>query len=239
MRDFVISIAKGLRVIANFWIAEPSYKHLKIVRTYEIHFALKLIPMDVESIVEVGGGLGYQAMELKEAGFQVRSFDIDSSNYTLRKNDLVELYDGQNIPVSDASVDLIFSSNVLEHIPDIEGALAEQQRVMKDGGYCLHILPSVSWRFWTSVTDLIKKWYLSPPHGEHSLSIFQELFDFRVGTWKKRFEYAGFEVISVTPGGVFCTGNAILGERLSINARIMMAKLLGSQCNYFLLKKVS
>lgn len=237
MKNIIISVIKGLRAITTFWIGQPSYKHLRAVRSYEIQFSLKFIPSGVESIVEIGGGVGWQAEALLKSGYQVRSFDVESSNYAAEKNDLVKVYDGQSLPISDNSIDLIFSSNVLEHIPDTKGCLAEQHRVLQDGGYCLHILPSSSWRFWTSVTDLLKKWYLSPPQGELSSSIFQELFDFRAAAWVNRFKDDGFEVVQVVPGGIFYTGNAIFGERLGIKTRRIMANFLGSSCTYFLLKK--
>ncbi len=236
--SYMIFFIKRIRALATFWISEFSIKHLQLIRAYEIQFALRFIPADVKNIVEIGGGVGWQVKELKKHGFQVRSFDVESSNYAEKKNDLVELYDGKNLPIRDGSMDLVFSSNVLEHIADTRSTMLEQMRVLRQGGYCLHILPSTSWRFWTSFTDILKKWYLTPPHGELSDTLIGELLDFRRSAWKKRFTDSGFEVIKVVPGGIFCTGNAVFSERLGVKERKLLSRFFGSSCNYFVLKKL-
>jgi SAM-dependent methyltransferase len=48
---------------------------------------------------------------------------------------------GDNIPVSDNSQDFVFSSHVLEHMPDMIRALREWNRVVKPGGYVVMIVP--------------------------------------------------------------------------------------------------
>jgi SAM-dependent methyltransferase len=57
--------------------------------------------------------------------------------------------------VQNHSVDVIFSSNVLEHVPHIEEFEAELLRVLKPGGVAIHVLPTTSWRLWTSVAHPI------------------------------------------------------------------------------------
>ncbi|MDJ0711385.1 MAG: methyltransferase domain-containing protein [Woeseiaceae bacterium] len=44
--------------------------------------------------------------------------------------------------VPDSSVDLVYSRTVLEHIPvpDLESLLSEWRRVLKPGGFCIHII---------------------------------------------------------------------------------------------------
>ena len=44
---------------------------------------------------------------------------------------------------------MVFSSNVLEHVPHLTQLHAEIRRVLKPGGMCLHVLPTHAWRFWT------------------------------------------------------------------------------------------
>jgi SAM-dependent methyltransferase len=55
------------------------------------------------------------------------------------------------IPYRNDQFDLIFSSNVLEHIDDLDGILRETRRVLKADGVAVHILPTPAWRLWTSV----------------------------------------------------------------------------------------
>lgn len=47
------------------------------------------------------------------------------------------------IPLSDASVDFVFSNMVLEHVDDIDLTLKEINRVLKPGGSSLHLFPSI------------------------------------------------------------------------------------------------
>ena len=60
-------------------------------------------------------------------------------------------YDGARIPFADGVFDIVFSSNVLKHIADLERVQEELKRVLKDDGIAIHIVPSGTWRFWTNV----------------------------------------------------------------------------------------
>lgn len=102
-------------------------------------------------ILEIGGGTGYQARRLSEDGFSVQSIDIPSSNYVGQTEFPVQPYDGRNIPFPDSSFDVVYSSNVLEHVRDLPYLEAEMKRVLKPGGYCVHVMPSASWRLWTNI----------------------------------------------------------------------------------------
>ena len=46
------------------------------------------------------------------------------------------------IPLEDASVDLVWCSEVLEHVPDTAGLLSEVRRVLRTGGRLLVTTPS-------------------------------------------------------------------------------------------------
>jgi SAM-dependent methyltransferase len=100
------------------------------------------------SIVEIGGGGGWQARLLADAGFAVRSFDLAGSQYSAHRVFPIEDYDGYSIPAADASFDVAFSSNVLEHIAHVRAFQAELHRVLKPDGIAVHLLPTASWRLW-------------------------------------------------------------------------------------------
>jgi ubiquinone/menaquinone biosynthesis C-methylase UbiE len=108
-------------------------------------------------VLEFGAGNGWQASLLQEAGCRVEAIDVEVGERTFAR---VQQYDGRTIPFGNASFDAVFSSNVLEHVRDVPHSLAEIRRVLRDGGRGVFILPSVSWRFWTSVTaypELLKR----------------------------------------------------------------------------------
>ena len=102
-------------------------------------------------MIEIGGGAGWQAQAFAATGYSVRSFDLPNSQFSDKRVFPIEDYDGRHIPVADASFDLAFSSNVLEHIADAERFQVELRRVLKPGGIALHILPSATWRLYTSL----------------------------------------------------------------------------------------
>jgi ubiquinone/menaquinone biosynthesis C-methylase UbiE len=103
-------------------------------------------------ILEIGGGSGFQASVVASWGHRLMSIDLPERPFPPPYLFPVEDYDGVNIPAPDASFDLIFSSNVLEHVTRLPPLLAEMRRVLKPDGLALHILPTPAWRFWTSLT---------------------------------------------------------------------------------------
>jgi SAM-dependent methyltransferase len=99
----------------------------------------------------LGAGSGYQASLLAARGCDVTALDIathppDRSTYFP-----VQEYDGRTIPLPDSSVDVVFSSHVLEHVDSMPPLLGEMRRVMRRDAIAIHVVPSSTWRIWTSV----------------------------------------------------------------------------------------
>jgi SAM-dependent methyltransferase len=125
-------------------------QHLHDIRSYELNRALRLIPSH-SKILEIGAGAGWQAKTLAEEGFSVVAIDVPGTQYAQERLWPVLEYEGIDLPFRDACFDLVFSSHVLEHISHCEQFQAELRRVLKPNGIAIHILPSGTWRFWTSV----------------------------------------------------------------------------------------
>lgn len=103
-------------------------------------------------LLEVGAGTGFQAKVLAEAGFEVSAIELASSPYRDERVFPVLDYDGVNLPFEDESFDIVFSSNVLEHVPHIDTFLVELHRVLAPQGICVHVLPTTGWRFWSTLS---------------------------------------------------------------------------------------
>jgi SAM-dependent methyltransferase len=123
---------------------------LERVRRYELESVRNLFEPGAK-VVEIGGGNGFQASIIAGWGCTVRPFDITGSPAPAHSFHAVAEYDGIHLPLPDASVDVVFSSNVLEHVRELPTLLAETLRVIKPNGIAIHILPTPCWRFWSIV----------------------------------------------------------------------------------------
>ena len=136
------------------------FEHLRSLRLQELDGVRSILgETGGKSILDVGAGAGWQARELSKLGLRVGAVDLtrDRSGYSSVRVWPVIPYDGTRIPFADQSFDYVFSSNVLEHIPHLETFQAEIQRLLKPGGVAIHVLPTATWRLWTSVAH-----YVSP-----------------------------------------------------------------------------
>lgn len=131
-----------------------SVEFLNEIRAHELEQYLAHFPKG-SHILEIGGGTGVQAKLIADLGFTIESIDVEQSVYIDDKVYPVKLYDGETIPFPDGSFDIIFSSNVLEHIPHINEFEGEMARVLKKDGVCVHAMPTGAWTFWTMITHYL------------------------------------------------------------------------------------
>jgi len=103
-------------------------------------------------VLELGGGTGYQASVLHAWGCAVTSLDVEAAAPALHYP--VQRYDGTAIPLSGRSVDVVFSSNVLEHILPrrLPALCGEMRRVLDGPGRAIHLVPSPAWRLWSCLS---------------------------------------------------------------------------------------
>lgn len=109
-------------------------------------------------VLEIGAGAGWQARHLHEKGFEVEAIEYAHPGFqTLAKERVwpIREYDGHRIPFEDNSFDVVFSSNVLEHIPHVRAFQHEIRRVLKPDGIAIHLMPTASWRFWSTMAHYV------------------------------------------------------------------------------------
>lgn len=106
-------------------------------------------------VLEIGGGNGLQASLIAATGAEVHSIDVTAQPEGSQMFFPVSIYDGHTIAFPDKTFDLVFSSNVLEHIRHLDAILIETKRVLKTDGTAIHILPTPSWRIWTSLSHYV------------------------------------------------------------------------------------
>lgn len=105
--------------------------------------ALTELPRD-SCAVDLGGGRRcvYAAALPDRTAVRLVAVDIDPEELA-RNTDVDEtaVAEAGDLPFPDASVDLVLSRTVLEHVPDVAGAAREMARVTRPGGTSLHFMP--------------------------------------------------------------------------------------------------
>ena len=113
-------------------------------------------PKAFNRVLELGAGDGFVSTIIAEYAGELVSTDLnpqrlekeDFGHVTYRICDAEEVGDifGEN------EFDMVFSSSLLEHLPDCERALRGIHRVMADDGITIHFMPN---RYWKLVTVLL------------------------------------------------------------------------------------
>jgi ubiquinone/menaquinone biosynthesis C-methylase UbiE len=97
-------------------------------------------------VLDLGCGNGAFAAELVAAGCEVVAVDV--AQEALRRTrerapDAVALLarEGESLPLDENAVDLVWAGEVLEHVADVVGLLADVRRVLRWGGELLVTTP--------------------------------------------------------------------------------------------------
>jgi SAM-dependent methyltransferase len=96
-----------------------------------------------ELVIDVGGGRSCLFAGLRPDGAGTRIVAVDASAEELARNHDVDetvLADASaGLPFPDESADLIASRVTLEHLPDVGAFVRETARVLRPGGWCVHL----------------------------------------------------------------------------------------------------
>jgi SAM-dependent methyltransferase len=99
-----------------------------------------------ERVLDLGCGAGRFVAALREAGAEPVGVEIaEAALERARRNvpgaDLRLVEPDGSLPLGHGEVDLVWCSEVLEHVPDTVGFLTEARRVLKPGGRILVTVP--------------------------------------------------------------------------------------------------
>jgi arabinofuranan 3-O-arabinosyltransferase len=103
------------------------------------------VDLEGRLLLDVGGGPGYFAAAFRGAGADYVAVDPDLGELSARERPGpgTVLGSGLDLPVRDSSVDVAYSSNVVEHVARPERMAEEMLRVVRPGG-----LAVVSYMLW-------------------------------------------------------------------------------------------
>lgn len=133
-------------------------ERLHAIRKLEIDLVTKTLTDKFRgkfaSILEIGSGDGFQLNHLSKLG-KVYGTDVHLSSrfpHSAGSEYTFLLANSEQIPFRDRTFDLIFSSNVIEHIVNKEAAFREMLRVGKQDCLFVHTVPTSYWKALSIIT---------------------------------------------------------------------------------------
>jgi SAM-dependent methyltransferase len=125
------------------------------IRRQEIELVLdELCIQKGTRILEIGCGSGIQSTFLSEKSDFVVSSDIELKDVKFGKLCLIRC-SGEYLPFKNGAFDVVYSSNVLEHIKDRNLALRETRRVLGGEQTFVCVVPTSTWK----ILDIIMHYF--------------------------------------------------------------------------------
>lgn len=124
-------------------LGKPSYlwragqeRRLEMVRRY--------VPLEGKKILDVGCGIGTYLQALKRFTGDLYGVEIYKGRAEQAKKITpnISIAPAEELPFDDATFDVVFSHEVLEHVDDDQKAIEEATRVLKPGGHIVIFAPN-------------------------------------------------------------------------------------------------
>ena len=152
-------------------------------------------------ILDLGAGAGIVSqMNFKGLAKQVCGVDPDPRVKNNPYLDEGRMGLGEEIPYPDATFDIVFADNVLEHIDSPDAVLSEISRVLKPGGYFLAKTPN-KYHYMPTIARITPHWFhqfVNKLRGREAVDTFPTRY--RINEPKSVAGYAqknGFEVCEI------------------------------------------
>ena len=163
-----------------------------------------------DRVLDLGCGAGRFLAALRDAdsvGVEIAQAALDRAARNAPGADLRLVEPDGSLPLEHASVDLVWCSEVLEHVPDTAHLLLEVRRVLRPGGRLLVTVPFHG-RVKAALIGALRFEAHFDPLGQH-------LRFYTRSSLAATLEHAGFEAVDVRPWG----GPPLLRTGLRASAR--------------------
>lgn len=150
----VATIPSRARTHQNPWTDEAFYE-LGAVDWNFFRSRWEQYGLDPTTCVEIGCGAGRLTTHLARTFAMVHGVDVSAgmleyARPRMPNNVVLHLGDGAHIPLDDASVTAVFSTQVLQHVASADAAanyFVEAFRVLQSGGSLMVHLPVIAWPY--------------------------------------------------------------------------------------------
>jgi 2-polyprenyl-3-methyl-5-hydroxy-6-metoxy-1,4-benzoquinol methylase len=137
----------------------------------------ELLPFDIRGLkgLDLGCGSGWFSKKALERGIQLTSLDISQNLARItqkRTSSNAVVADAVSLPFSENSFDIIISSEMIEHLGDVEHGIREISRVLSPGGILVLTTPN---RHWLWLVNFATRLKLRPYEGFENFLRFDEL----------------------------------------------------------------
>lgn len=130
-------LTRSVRLFGAF-LAEQSdpRRFYGLIADDAVRLVLEHTSLDGRLVADFGGGPGYYTRAFRAAGARCVLVDADPGELALAgpPDPAAVVARVEQSPLPDRSVDIAFSSNMLEHVPDFESACDAMARVVRPGG---------------------------------------------------------------------------------------------------------
>ena len=136
-RDTSADLARSIRLFRAFQHEQTDPdRFYEALAADSVQQLSRFTPLRGRTVLDVGGGPGYFADAFTGAGARYVGVDPDVGELSARGTPAAGMMraSGSALPVRTGAVDVCYSSNVLEHVPDPQAILREMARVIAPGG---------------------------------------------------------------------------------------------------------
>jgi 2-polyprenyl-6-hydroxyphenyl methylase/3-demethylubiquinone-9 3-methyltransferase len=118
------------------------------------------------TMLDVGAGGGLLAEEFAKLGYSVTGVDPSAASIATAQAHAkaagltidYRVSPGEHLPFDDATFDVVYCCDVLEHVRDIQQVMAETARVLKPGGLYFYDTPNCTFASKLIVIKLLQEW---------------------------------------------------------------------------------
>ncbi len=160
------------------------------------------------SALDLGCGGGLLLDQFHGAGLQVTGIDpshaglLTAAAVTRERGVRAGLVQavGERLPFADASFDVVYCCDVLEHVASVDAVVGEAARVLRPGGLFLFDTLNRTWRGWFGAILLAQEWSATAfmPRGLHGWDMFVRPHEVRAAVARH----------GLVPGGITGLGPA-------------------------------